>query len=158
MTPEQIDRAFYFWIQRFRRYLHYDDDIRPYLDLRIDPNRRPWLRSARRALHIPANLVAKNLRCSRSAYYKLEFSELKGTISLNSLRAAAKTIDCELVYAIRPRQRKTFSQVIWDKWYPSWVRSPEVAGAPEFQMGKERTLARLVFKAMENRLKYKRRF
>jgi predicted DNA-binding mobile mystery protein A len=48
--------------------------------------------------------LAKRLNMDRSAVSKLEESEKRGTITINSLLKVAEALDCELHYILIPRQ------------------------------------------------------
>jgi transcriptional regulator with XRE-family HTH domain len=64
---------------------------------------------------ISAENVAAKLEISASGYSKLERMEFEKKISLETLARAAEALDCELIYAIRPKRRMRFSQLIWQK-------------------------------------------
>jgi predicted DNA-binding mobile mystery protein A len=63
---------------------------------------RGYIREIRNALEMSSYQLAKRMNISRSTASKLEASEVKGTITLKSLQAAANALDCQLVYAIIP--------------------------------------------------------
>lgn len=52
---------------------------------------------------MPASALSARLRVSSGTLTNLERAERQGTISLRSLREAARALDCELVYALVPR-------------------------------------------------------
>lgn len=70
------------------------------------PARPPsgWIKAIREALGMPAAHLAKKLGLVPSTVLRLETSEADDTISLGSLRRAAEALDCELQYALVPRQ------------------------------------------------------
>lgn len=70
------------------------------------PARPPsgWIKAIREALGMPAAHLAKRLGLVPSTVLRLETSEADDTISLGSLRRAAEALDCELQYALVPRQ------------------------------------------------------
>lgn len=70
----------------------------------IEPPKGGWLRAIRTALDMPQAFVAARLGVSQAAIAKYETSEKDGTIQLASLRKAARAMDCDLVYAILPRE------------------------------------------------------
>ncbi len=101
-------------------YLNYpgfamDCLVGAFLFAQAPPPSQGWLKGARKALFLSTGEVAKKMSISRAAYSALETREVEGTISLNSLKKAAEALDCELVYAIRPKNRVRFSEVIWMK-------------------------------------------
>lgn len=63
-----------------------------------------WLRAVRRAVGVPVEEVARRLGVSRREVYRIETSEKESRIMPGTLRHAAKALDCELVYAVTPRQ------------------------------------------------------
>ena len=84
--------------------------IRQQLELQLDQWRalppRPregWIKSIRKALGMPASVLARRLQVRSGTLTNLEKAERQGTISLRSLREAASALDCELVYAVVPR-------------------------------------------------------
>lgn len=70
------------------------------------PSRPPsgWLKAIREALGMPATQLAKRLDVVTSTVTRLEASEADDTISLATLRRAAEALNCELHYALVPRQ------------------------------------------------------
>lgn len=69
-----------------------------------------WIKAIREALGIPAAYIAKRLGVVPSTVLRLEASEADDTITLGSLRRAAEALDCELQYALVPKQ--TIAQTI----------------------------------------------
>ena len=63
-----------------------------------------WLRAIRMAVGMPASYAAKRTHLTQQGFSTLEKSEAAGTITLKSLKRAAEAIDCDLVYALVPRQ------------------------------------------------------
>ncbi len=80
-------------------------------DVRIDAIRqRPpkgWIRAIRDALGLTARQLASRMGRTHSVLVRLERSEVADAITLGSLRAAAKAMDCTLVYAIVPNRSLT---------------------------------------------------
>ena len=74
--------------------------LRPLTEVAIPSH--GWIRDIREALGISPTQFATRLGISRQAFQKLEASEGKQTIELNTLRRIAKAIDCCVVYAILP--------------------------------------------------------
>ena len=64
-----------------------------------------WIKTIRQALSMPLAFVANKLDISEQSVNQLENNEAFETISLKSLRKLAEAIDCELHYAIIPRER-----------------------------------------------------
>ena len=70
------------------------------------PARPPsgWIKAIREALGMPAAYLAKRMGVTQSTAHRLETSEADDTITLGSLRRAADALDCELQYALVPKQ------------------------------------------------------
>jgi predicted DNA-binding mobile mystery protein A len=64
---------------------------------------RGWIRAIREAAGMTGREMARRLGRAPSLVNALEKSEAEYRISLGSLRAAAKVLDCELVYAFVPQ-------------------------------------------------------
>lgn len=109
MTEKKRDYTGW-WYRYSLRYL--DIEIKPYLKLKI---RQSWLKEVRQALNMSTRGVARKMNVRQSTYWNLEQAECNGRISLNSLRKCAEALDCELVYAIRPKCCAVFSAVIWSQ-------------------------------------------
>lgn len=63
-----------------------------------------WIKAVREALGMSAAYLAKRLGVVPSTVLRLEDSEADDTITLGSLRRVAEALDCELKYALVPRQ------------------------------------------------------
>lgn len=64
-----------------------------------------WVRAIRDALGMSSAALAQRLEVTGSAVRKLEEAEATDAITLGSLRRAAAALDCELQYALVPRQK-----------------------------------------------------
>ncbi len=62
-----------------------------------------WLRAIREATGISAREVGQALGASRQLPLQFERAEAEDRITLKSLRAAANALDCDLVYALVPK-------------------------------------------------------
>lgn len=128
MSYEQIMKSYQLWLHKFPEP-KLDSDLMPFLNpqLKAFPQ-MTWLFRIRRARLLSKMEVAKRLGISRSTYARLEASEVDGKISLKKLSDLAEKLDCELVYALRPKNRTPLSLEIWLKLLPrairhSWVQS-----------------------------------
>lgn len=65
--------------------------------------RAGWLHAIRTALGMSLEDLASRLGSNRSTVLRIETSEAKGTVQLDTLRKTAAALDCELVYALVPR-------------------------------------------------------
>ncbi|MEK6773173.1 MAG: helix-turn-helix domain-containing protein [Bdellovibrionota bacterium] len=113
LTEEELKRAFYFWHQTYES-VQEDKELAPFLNEEIQP-RQGWLKKARNGLFLSTQTVASNLKISRAAYARYEKGEETGAITIATLAKAAEAMDCELVYAIRPKNKKPFAQAVWKK-------------------------------------------
>ncbi len=123
MNPEDLKKAYTLWLMR-NRNVELEAALQPYLSEKIigfkagtndSDASHTCLQTARTELLLSVNGLALRLGINRAAYANYELSEKHGTISLNTLAKAAEAMDCELVYSIRPRCRKTFSALVWEK-------------------------------------------
>lgn len=63
-----------------------------------------WLRAIRESLGMASSQFADRLGVVPSRITALEKAEVQGTVTLKTLREAAEALECELVYALVPRQ------------------------------------------------------
>ncbi|PTN55540.1 helix-turn-helix domain-containing protein [Stenotrophomonas panacihumi] len=63
-----------------------------------------WIAAIREALGMSVQDFAHRLRITRASAAKLEASEQRGTVQLDTLQRAAAALDCDLVYALVPRR------------------------------------------------------
>ncbi len=76
--------------------------------------RTNWLERARSALFLSINRVAQKAGVSKQYLYKIERSEHTGNIKISTIKKIAEAMDCELVYAIRPKSKELFGKIIWE--------------------------------------------
>ena len=62
-----------------------------------------WIRTLRQALGMTTEQLAKRMGVTRQAVLQLEAAEQNRTSTWTSLRKAAESMDCEVVYAVVPR-------------------------------------------------------
>ncbi len=62
-----------------------------------------WIRAIREALGMSATQFAERLGVARQTAQEQERKEVDGSIGLSTLRRAAETLDCQLVYAFVPK-------------------------------------------------------
>lgn len=83
------------------------------LDKRLNPIRssnifarppRGWVKAIREALGMTAEQMAMRMGVTKPRIYKIEKAEAEGSLTLDSLQRAANALDCELVYALVPKQ------------------------------------------------------
>ncbi len=63
-----------------------------------------WVRAIREALGMTAEQMAVRLGVTKPRIYRLEKAESEGALTLESLQRAASALECELVYALVPKQ------------------------------------------------------
>lgn len=63
-----------------------------------------WIRAIREAIGMTTRQLAQRMDASQSWISELEKAEVRGNPTLKSLREAAEALDCELVYALVPKQ------------------------------------------------------
>jgi predicted DNA-binding mobile mystery protein A len=63
-----------------------------------------WIQTIRTTLGMTAQQLAQRMGISQATVSNLEKSEAVNTITLQSLQRAAQALDCEVVYALVPRQ------------------------------------------------------
>jgi transcriptional regulator with XRE-family HTH domain len=97
-------------------YFEIEETLEPFLNCKILEG--SWLRIARELSQLSHASVASRLNINRATWAKYEAREAEGTITLDTLKRAAEALDCEFVYAIRPKRRLPFSQIVWEKLEP----------------------------------------
>jgi DNA-binding phage protein len=76
-----------------------------------------FLRLVRQAMGIPVAEIARAARVNRSVLFRLEQSEIRGTISLNALDRVAAAMGFKLVYALVPQGKETLEEMAeWREW------------------------------------------
>jgi len=112
---ERVRRAFFGWYYEYA-FQNLDQQVEPFLKPEIKSYselEKGRLKEARTALFLSTDSVAKKLGISRQSYNQFEISEANGSISLENLNKMAEAMNCELVYAIRPKNQKPFSSTVW---------------------------------------------
>ena len=69
-----------------------------------------WIRYMRKALNMTPGQLAKRMNLTLPSLYQLERQEASDKINIQSLKKAAKAMECDLVYAFVPR--KPLSEMI----------------------------------------------
>ncbi len=123
-NSEEINYAFRLWYFKNFKFKLEDRIIESFLDINIEAQPKSWLKVARQAMHKSALAVAKEMKITPRAYAKHEIGEENKTITLAKLMEAAEALDCEFVYGIRPKTRKKFSTLIWERTLPRALQHP----------------------------------
>ena len=103
-----------------------DSEVQPFLN--ASARRKWWLKSVREALQLSIEEVSTRAGICRTTYVRFEERELSGKISLESMRRMAAALDCDLLYALRPKNRKTFAETTWVKIRADVL--PRIKGRP----------------------------
>jgi predicted DNA-binding mobile mystery protein A len=81
-----------------------DRSLEPFAGLRsVSRPQRGWLRAVREALGVTIREVSQKMRNTPQTVASFEKSEAGNRITLQTLRRYAEALDCELVYAIVPK-------------------------------------------------------
>lgn len=62
-----------------------------------------WVRAIREALGMSIRQLAERSGVSKTSVHSIETNEAAGKVQLDSLRTAAEAMECDLVYALVPR-------------------------------------------------------
>lgn len=73
------------------------------------------LKQARESKFLTAETVAEKLNISANALKKIEAREESDSLPISKIREIAEALDCELLYAVVPKNRKRFSELIWEQ-------------------------------------------
>lgn len=88
-------------------------DQKPQLSVAEAKLKNGWIRAVRTALGLSGRQLAQRLGVTPANIQRLEDSEQKKTISLQSLSRAAEAMDCELVYMFVPKApAKSFDEIL----------------------------------------------
>jgi predicted DNA-binding mobile mystery protein A len=75
----------------------------PMLRVDLQPARGGWLRTIRSALGMTAAQLGRRVGVSQNAISEAELAEAEGRITLNTLRKVAAGLNCDVSYALVPR-------------------------------------------------------
>lgn len=83
----------------------YRSKIDQIIDIKqINRPKEGWIRTLRKTLGMSGPQLATRLDVSKSQASQMERMEIEDRITLKQLRRVADTLDCDLVYALVPRQ------------------------------------------------------
>lgn len=68
------------------------------------PPSQGWVSTLRRAVGMSSAQLAERMQISRQSLEALEAREVSGSATVDALRRAADALDCDLAYALIPRQ------------------------------------------------------
>jgi transcriptional regulator with XRE-family HTH domain len=121
LTEKNIEWAYLTWKHR---YDHADELVDEYLAIEKQPKGVAWLKIARKAKLLSKKEMARRLEISPSAYNDMEERESLGHATIASLQKAAEALGCDLIYALRPKERKAFSRLLWETVLPAVTHHP----------------------------------
>jgi predicted DNA-binding mobile mystery protein A len=97
---KQLDRQFKNWQEISRQY------------------KRPkpgWVKTLRVALNMTGTQLANRIGVKGGRIHQLEQAEAHGVVTLQTLEKVAEALDCELIYAIIPKNGLTLEDIIKNK-------------------------------------------
>jgi transcriptional regulator with XRE-family HTH domain len=113
----EMGKAFYIWRQICQLDPR-DAEIRAANQLPKVESKQNWLKLCREGQWLTQEEIGRRLEMTKDGYCKIESKEIKGKITIEALREAAAAMDCELVYCVRPKSRKLFSEILWNQTVP----------------------------------------
>ncbi len=95
-----------------------DKFIEPFLKTELNSNEserkiQNIVRVTRKALFLSNNEMARRLLTTPQNYAKLEKSEEIGSLQIKNLRKIAEAMDCQLIYALKPKNNLNYSSNLW---------------------------------------------
>lgn len=112
-------RAYELWYQRSLLKTNIpraDQNVDGFLMLET-PLSKNQLALAREARLLSIRMAGSRAGIGSSSWTQAEASERSGSIQIRTLEKLAEAVDCELIYCIRPKERKLFSNLIWEKLF-----------------------------------------
>jgi predicted DNA-binding mobile mystery protein A len=92
-----------------------DRQLKPLRQPRLVRPFRGWVRAVREALGLNGRQLAERMRIARSHVSQIEEAEVRGAVSIRTLERAADALGCDLVYALVPRDGKTFEILVHER-------------------------------------------
>lgn len=74
--------------------------------------RAGWIKTLRVALSMSSEQFANRLGLTRGRINQLENAEIHDAVTLRALKEAANALDCELIYAVVPKENLTLESII----------------------------------------------
>ena len=90
-------------LEHLKAQLHIDERLAPLEALNLARPQSGWIRTIRTALRMTQAELAAILQINQKSLHALEISEAQTKIRLESLEKVADALDCDLVYALVPR-------------------------------------------------------
>ena len=90
-----------------------DDALVPFKAASANPKPPAgWIKAIRESLGMTRVQLAQRMDISPSTVNDLERNEARGTITLESLERLARAMDCQVVYAVVPRNGRTLEETV----------------------------------------------
>lgn len=84
---------------------HLDEKFKKMGNIKLfEPPAKGWIKAIRTALGMTQSQLAKRLEVAQPRIIALEKEEITGNLKVSTLQKAAEALECELVYALIPRQ------------------------------------------------------
>jgi len=124
----------------------YQSKIDQLIDIkRIKTPKEGWIRTLRNALGMSSPQLAKRIGVSKSQASQMERMEMEDRITLKQLRRVADEFNCDLVYALVPRQSiETMIREQAEKKAQNLVKKTDVQMKLEAQQLPKETLERQI--------------
>ena len=92
----------------------YQSKINQLIDIKeLNRPKEGWIRTFRKALGMSSPQLARRLDISKSQASQMERMEIADRITLQQLRRVADSLECDLVYELKPR--KTVEEMVRDR-------------------------------------------
>ena len=95
--------------------------------LNITRPKKGWIKTIRESLGMSISQLAKRSNLDQSTVTRLEINEAQSTITLKSLMKLAESLECELVYAIVPKNKSSLSKIISERAKKVLLRESKIA-------------------------------
>lgn len=118
LTKAEIEDAYLFWRTQYPEFAA-DKLIQPFLMFKIPET--PSLKQVRKARLLSMQQLADRVGVSKASYRDMEDREPSGDILISTLQKIAEAMDCELIYAMRSKKKKSFSRMIWELILPDVI-------------------------------------
>ncbi len=93
-----------------------DKKIKPWMRIRNEkPPRSGWINAIRTAFGLSTYQLAKRMGISQATVSEMEAREKKGGVTLETLERAANAMDCQLIYALVPKQEYSSLEEVIEK-------------------------------------------
>lgn len=77
--------------------------------------RRGWVRTMRTAIGMSSRQLAARIDAKPPRVFEIEKDELRGVVTLNTMKRVAESMGCEFVYAFIPKKGKSIEELMIDR-------------------------------------------